>query len=236
MECFMSKKIVFAAFLLVLAAVVFAADFGVSVGGGAILGGNFTSSKTDPAIITTIPYMITNELAYDTNSFVSGFFLFTDFTYAELSTAYFAEIGHVTGTATPNLGAPTAINEKYLSHVIIVDLLGKYPVALNEKFTLFPALGVGLKLPVGGNVNCDKRHDVIWGVVAKAGGGFDFALTDTLFLRAEALFAFQFASDQKAKIEQDVPGLGKRTFDYQFKDAGYNLGPQVKIAVGYKIF
>jgi hypothetical protein len=236
-EYLMCKKMFFAAFLLVLAAAVFAADFGISVGGGALLWGNFTSSETDPAVFMTSPVTVTNELAYDTKAFVAGAFLFADATYAELSAAYFAEIGTVTGTSkTVTSGVPQEdpIDEDYLSHVIIVDLLGKYPFVLNEKFTVFPALGVGIKLPIAGNKNSDKEHDVTWGVVGKAGAGLDFFITQALFLRAEALFAYQFASDQEAKIEQD-PGTGKQTFDYQFKSTGYNLGPQVKIGVGYKI-
>jgi opacity protein-like surface antigen len=160
--------------------------------------------------------------------------LFVDATYAELSAAYFAEIGKVTGVTSTITGTPGGVadgttradDQDYLSHVIIVDLLGKYPFVLNEKFTVFPALGVGLKFPIVGNENSDKEHDVTWGVVGKAGAGLDFALTQALFLRCEALFAYQFASDQEAKINGT---------DYQFKSEGYNLGPQVKIGVGYKV-
>jgi hypothetical protein len=182
--------------------------------------------------------------AYKTGAFDVGAFVFVDATYAELSAAYFAEIGKVTGinstiTHTPagvaavGMGASLPPNgpiaqpdEDYLSHVIIVDLLGKYPFVLNEKFTVFPALGVGLKFPIAGNDFSDKEHDITWGVVAKAGGGLDFALAQKLFLRCEALFNYQFASDKKAKID----GV-----DYQFKSSGYNLGPQVKIGLAYKI-
>jgi hypothetical protein len=236
----MSKKISFAVFFFVLAAAVFAADFGISVGGGAILGGNFTKSETDPADMT-IPMpgggTVSGKmaLAYETNAFLAGAFLFADAAYAELSVAYFAEIGKVTGiTSTmsefsyPSLNGSQPDDDKdYLSHVFIVDLLGKYPFVLNEKFTVFPALGIGLKFPFAGNKSSDKEHDITWGVVAKAGAGLDFSLTQALFLRCEALFAYQFVSDQEAKIEK---------IDYQFKSVGYNLGPQIKIGVAYKIF
>jgi hypothetical protein len=173
--------------------------------------------------------------SYETKTFDSGAFIFVDAVYAELSAAYLAEIGKVTGEM--EMGAPMStkqpIDEDYVSHVIIVDLLGKYPIALNEKLTVFPALGVGLKFPFGGNDFSDKEHDVTWGVVAKAGAGLDISLTQRLFLRCEALFAYQFASDKEAKIE--IPMNNKHKFKFKFKDVGYNLGPQVKIAVGYKI-
>jgi hypothetical protein len=231
----MSKKIFCLACLFVLAAAAFAADFGLSVGGGSLLGANFTKSETDSTILVAT---MTNTLAYDTKTFDAGAFLFVDAAYAELSAAYIAEIGTVTGTAKTTSLPDVPIDEDYLSHVIIVDLLGKYPFVLNEKFTVFPALGLGLKFPFAGNKSSDKEHDVTWGVVTKAGAGLDFALTQALFLRCEALFAYQFVSDKEAKIEQDLSsfGQGKKTFDYQFRSIGYNLGPQVKIGLGYKIF
>jgi opacity protein-like surface antigen len=228
----MKKKIFFAVFLLVLAVAAFAADFGLSVGGGALLGANFTKSETD--VTEVMPTIMTMAFSYETKTFDVGAFIFVDATYAELAVAYLAQIGTVTGEAsTVYSGNPskTPVDEDYLSHVLIVDLLGKYPIALNEKFTVFPALGVGLKFPFAGNDFSDKGHDVTWGVVAKVGGGLDFSLTQSLFLRCEALFGYQFASDKEAKIETQGT-----TSTYNFKDAGYNLGPQVKIGVGYKIF
>jgi hypothetical protein len=44
----MNKYIFLAVFLFAAASAVFAVDFGISVGGGALLGGNFTKSETDP--------------------------------------------------------------------------------------------------------------------------------------------------------------------------------------------
>jgi hypothetical protein len=232
----MCKKIFVAVFLLATATAVFAVDFGISVGGGALLGGNFTKSETDPSTILMDlgmgPMPAKMALAYETSAFDVGAFVFVDAAYVELSAAYFAEIGEVTGVTATISGTGIADgpqskdDEDYLSHVIIVDLLGKYPFVLNEQFTVFPALGVGLKFPIAGNDFSDKEHDVTWGVVAKAGAGLDVALTQSLFLRCEALFSYQFISDREATID----GV-----DYDFKAEGYNLGPQVKIAVGYKV-
>ncbi|MDR1863573.1 MAG: hypothetical protein LBQ67_06605 [Treponema sp.] len=233
----MNKRIFFAAFLLVLAAAAFAVDFGISAGGGPLLGANFTKSETDVAK-NAVNYppagLVDVSLSYETKTFDVGAFIFVDATYAELAVAYLAEIGKVTGDTIVSMSGTqvpkTPIDEDYVSHVLIVDLLGKYPFVLNEKFTVFPALGVGLKFPFAGNKSSDKEHDVTWGIVAKGGGGLDFSLTQSLFLRCEALFAYQFVSDREAKIDM---GTGKA--DFQFKPAGYNLGPQVKIGVGYKI-
>ena len=229
----MFKKIFFAAFLLVLAAAVWAADFGIRVGGGLLHGLNFSSSETDPAILVADP-TAKMDLAYKTKTFDVGAFLFADATYAEVSVAYFAELGNVTGITSTITGATipgmngkfSMPDEDYASHIFTVYILGKYPFVLDEKFTVFPILGVGFKFPIAGNENSDKEHDVTWGVVGKAGAGLDFSLTQALFLRCEALFAYQFASDKEATIDGT---------EYQFKSVGYNLGPQVKIGVGYKV-
>jgi opacity protein-like surface antigen len=231
----MIKKSFFAACLFVLTAAAFAADFEISAGGGSLLGANFTSSETKAAVLGPV----TTTLAYDTKTFDAGAFMFADVTYAELSAAYLAEIGKVTGNSTTTGTIPGSprkdnIDEDYVSHVFIADLLGKYPFVLNEKITIFPALGIGLKLPFAGNKFSDKEHDVTWGLAAKGGAGLDFSFTPNLFLRCETLYVYQFLGDKEAKIEQNVAG-NPQTIDYRFKDSGYNLGVQVKIAVGYKI-
>ncbi|MDR0640113.1 MAG: hypothetical protein LBG27_14660 [Spirochaetaceae bacterium] len=225
-----SKRIFLAVSFFLLAAALFAVDFGITVGGGAILGGNFTSSETDPTDLMGGAMKMT--LSYDTSTFDAGAFIFADATYAELAVAYIAEIGTVTGESITTILGTDPIEEDYVSHVLIVDLLGKYPIILNDRLIVFPALGIGVKLPFAGNDNSDKEHAITWGITAKAGAGLDFALSERLSLRGEALFSYQFISDRDATIEFGPP-LGKN--DFKFKESGYNFGPQVKIGLGYKI-
>ncbi|MDR0403058.1 MAG: hypothetical protein LBH35_05650 [Treponema sp.] len=228
----MIKKSFFMAclFVLVAAASAFAANFEISLGGGPFLGANFTSSETEPANLG----IGTSKLAYDTKTFDAGVSLFADLTYVELSAAYLAEIGQVSGKSFWQTVGSLAdqietYDEDYVSHTFVVDLLGKYPFAITQSVTIFPVLGIGLKFPFAGNSNSDKEHDIAWGVAVKGGAGFDFSFTRRLFLRCEALFGYQFLSDKNAKVEQNG-----QTVDFKFKSAGYNLGPQVKVALGYK--
>jgi outer membrane protein W len=216
----------------------FAADFAFSVGGGAILGYSWSKSETDPAsIMYPVPGMgimpAAMSYGYQTHSFDAGAFVFADATYAELSAGYVFQIGKVTDINADVSGMPISEPDKdYQSHLIILDLLGKYPFTLTQKLSVFPAAGVGAKFAVGGNENSDNKHDVLWGLNLKAGGGVDYALTDVIFIRGEILYYFQLASDKDAKIEV-MPGAGKT--DFHFANAGYYMGPQVKIAAGYKL-
>jgi hypothetical protein len=237
------RKIAVLAVGLILGAGVgaFAADFSFSIGGGPVLGYSASKSETDPTDIM-YPYGMgfvpaTMSYAYKTNSFDVGAFIFADCTYVELTAGYMFQTGKVTDIkADASMGGspvptPPIDDEDYQSHLIILDLLGKYPFTITEKLSVFPAVGVGVKFPVGGNDYSDNKHDVLWGLNLKAGGGVDFALTDVIFIRGEVLYYFQIASDKDAKIEV-MPGTGKT--DFHFANAGYYMGPQVKIAAGYK--
>jgi hypothetical protein len=207
----------------------FAADFALSVGGGAILGYSASKSETD---VTLIGGMLPMSYGYQTHSFDAGAFVFADATYAELSAGYMFQTGKVTDIQANISGmSPKSVSdEDYQSHLIMLDLLGKYPFTITQKISIFPAAGVGVKFAVGGNDYSDYNHEVLWGLSLKAGGGVDYALTDVIFLRGEVLYYFQIASDRDAVIKEYGPPM-----KFHFANAGYYMGPQVKIAAGYKL-
>jgi opacity protein-like surface antigen len=212
----------------------FAADLGWGFGGGAILGYSWSKSETNPTDVKFYGIMPAEmTFAYKTHSFDSGVFLFADCTYVELTAGYIFQTGKVTDIEADVSGQPQSKDDvDYKSHLIIIDLLGKYPFILTGKLSVFPAFGVGSKFAVGGNEFSDNTHDVLWGLSLKAGGGVDYALTDAIFLRGEILYYFQIASDKDAKIAQE-PELKKSAF--HFANVGYYMGPQIKIAAGYKL-
>jgi hypothetical protein len=231
-------------FLLFLGSAIFAADFGISLGGGAIFGPSFSKSVTNNMSGTLvlppsyIPTSGSAALAYETKTFDVGAFVFGDFTFAELSLAYMTQLGNVVNskmtTITGGGSMTTSLPDVYYkNHVILADLLGKYPFAITSRFSVFPALGVGLKFSVAGNANSDFKHSVWWGLSLKGGIGGDFSLTDRLFLRGEILFYFLLASDKEAEIPE-YADMGVPRFS--FKNEGYYWGPQFKLAIGYKLF
>ena len=242
------KKLMMAAALLAAASMAWSLD--LEFGGGVFLGGSWSKSETEkfvllPGTSSVNPYRVDMKgtFEYNTNSFDVGGFLFAGIDYAELTVGYLGQFGKVTdikGTMTdmvtpagdrplPEPQIASQPNEDYKSHLFVVDLVGKYPFALSEKISIFPALGLGYKLTLAGR---DYDNDVRWGLNVRGGGGVDFALTDKLFLRGEALFVFQIASDKEATLNDEaLPHHPAVTF----ASKGYYMGPLVKLAVGYKI-
>jgi hypothetical protein len=116
----------------------------------------------------------------------------------------------------------------------LIDVLGKYPFALNEKISIYPALGMMFRLPVAGNDYSDLEHKANWGLGIKGGGGLDFSLTETLFLRCELLVYYELAADKEISASvSSMSAMG--AIDFDVKDAGYYIQPQLKIAVGFKL-
>jgi hypothetical protein len=250
----MIKKSAACAAMLLISSSLFALD--LSVGGGAIFGYSASKSETDPTKVRgdlTVtspggdipPGYYPNEIlemvyGYQTSSFDIGAFGFVDARYVEFSAGYIAQIGKVTDIYGVALGERVNEPDKdYTSHLIILDLLGKYPFTLNEKLSVFPAFGFGVKFAVGGNDYSDCTHDILWGFMVKAGGGLDYNVSEKLYMRSELLFYFQLASDMDAKIAGGgANSIGFFNFekqDFHFAPKGYYLGPQLKIALGYRL-
>jgi hypothetical protein len=239
----------------------FALDF--AVGGSLIIGGTWSQSETDPKNQakdldpTESSLRIDNSLEYKTKSCDIGFGFFTDFTYGEFAFAFVQQRGKVydiysnTGFYTGNVynskspGKMKLERQDYINNLIVLDLLGKYPVAVGEKMTVYPALGLSTRFSVGGNENSDFAHDQDWGFGLKGGGGFDFPLPHSTFFRAELLCYYELAADKHATImgakykqTSSDPYIGEdgyASYGYHFKDAGYYVAPQLKLSVGYKI-
>ncbi|MDR2510438.1 MAG: hypothetical protein LBC77_07335 [Spirochaetaceae bacterium] len=229
------KRLMMTAAFLAAASVVWSID--LEFGGGAFLGASWSKSETETFVVSpassSMPVDIKGTFEYNTNSFDAGGFLFAGINYAELSVGYLGQFGKVTdikmSMEMPGVPSQAQDDEDYTSHLFVVDLLGKYPFAIGEKISLFPALGVGLKLTLAGH---DYDNEVSWGLNLKGGGGVDVALTERLFFRGEALFVFQVASDREATLKDD--NLPHKP-DVTFAATGYYMGPLVKLAVGYKI-
>jgi opacity protein-like surface antigen len=181
---------------------------------------------------------------YNQNTVVAGFYAFFDATYAE------ANVAMVFGrTLLDNTKDRTAGDNKPINiSALRLGLLGKYPIPLNGKFTLFPMLGIDGEIVMsekhdGKNtkitISKSKKdatgtdaHSSFW---FKAGVGGDYALTETLYLRGEFLYGIRLNN----KAEQWLLGDGGKTTGLNNKDikqfssiVGHGL--DVKVGVGYK--
>jgi hypothetical protein len=160
-----------------------------------------------------------------------GGFAFFDATYAEVSLGFFGGSGKL----KYEMGGQS--NEADMSFMgIDIGLLGKYPFALNEKFSLFPLLGITYRLALSakdedGNQYKNSDGDEAPGDFSafwfKLGGGLDFSFTDHVYLRGEALYGLRLANKFEKDLVDSIPSSANpKTL------LGHGL--EVKIAVGYR--
>ncbi|MDR3302540.1 MAG: hypothetical protein LBT01_08475 [Spirochaetaceae bacterium] len=260
----MTKKTVFLAVLMAAAgSALFALD--LSFGAGIWTGATANKMSSEDKNITVpagmlypftgqyLPVIATPAkiaLNYTVNDNDIGGFFFVDCEYAELTLGYLCQVGTVSKITTPMVsGDPqldsflaqssTQGNKNYVSHLFNIDVLGKYPVAMSEQLTLFPALGLMFRIPVGGNENSDYKHEANWGLGIKLGGGMDLHVSEHVYIRGELLCYFELAADKEINVPEYADQLSvfqpENGTAFTVKSEGYYIQPQVKLAVGYKL-
>jgi hypothetical protein len=224
------KKAVIVILMVVMGSALFALEF--SFGGGIMTGATFNTMETNATEVLPSTFVA---VEYTVKDFDIGAFVFADIKYAELSIGFLQQIGKVTDV-NATLGGAVVYpqpNETYISSLLLIEVLGKYPFTLNEKISVYPALGLMFRIPVAGNDYSDLEHKANWGLGIKGGGGLDFNLSETLFLRCELLVYYELAADKEinASITKPMPASA----DFKVKDAGYYVQPQLKIAIGFRL-
>jgi len=187
-----------------------------------------------------------------------GAHLFFDLTYAEVSVGYF------TGGGVWTLGVKlkqdlssnfnnvlgdysTEINSTFST--VDLGLLGKYPIAVSDKITLFPAVGIDYRLCFSGeskydlsslgyladlvNVdmgdlvgNGDWEDDAAFSALFfKLGAGLDFKFSERLFIRSEFMYGVRLESKAEEELinrfKTGINGL----IDDQINDIINNVAP-----------
>jgi opacity protein-like surface antigen len=159
-----------------------------------------------------------------TNTVGGGFGAFFDATYAKIGLG----LDFANQKAADSKGDGTSLT--YFS----LSLLGKYPIGLTEKLTLFPLLGFDWNIAMGGESHgikikrSDLGEDSMFGekdrydaFLIDLGAGVDFALTESLYLRGSFLYGFKTNS----KDEREYVDEGAKVF---------TSGPTLEIGIGYK--
>jgi len=150
-----------------------------------------------------------------------GGFAFFDATFVELSFGFFAASGglKVRGNKTSDISY-TGLD---------ISLLGKYPFALSEQFTLFPLLGIDYRRFVSvkykpSNSTADAftagDYSALW---FKLGAGADYAFTGHIFARLGVVYGIRLANKQEKDGAKAMGG-----------DTKLGHGLDVKLAVGYR--
>jgi opacity protein-like surface antigen len=210
--------------VLVLAAIVavggvFAQGLVLSAGAGGFIGGDFgggiEGSVGGQLMKTETPY------------FGGGGFAFFDATYAELSLGISGNGGTMKVTGSPDQDS-SLVN-------LNIGLLGKYPFAINDKLSVFPLLGIDYQVTLSAKIDGKDYEDLNNGKASdfsalwfKFGGGVDYSLTESLYLRLDLLYGIRLANklENDMKDNTSIPGADVKTL------LGHGL--TVKVGVGYK--
>ena len=199
--------------------------FRISIGGGGLFSGNFSSWSVEKDAAESNLYRYNS-----TNMNVAPYFLL-DFKFVELNIGLL--LGQVNGDST------MSGNNNFPAQTL--GLRGsaylKLPFALSPMFSLFPLLGADYDLqliarksndydatfPINGNSNA-KPIDALNNLWFKAGLGLDTFFNDHLFLRTELLYGVRLQNEMEKyllDIRDDVNGM-------------LGHGGDFKIAIGYR--
>ena len=190
-------------------------SFSLGAGGGftSDFGGGYAVTTGDPSFMgggseissVRTPYM------------GGGGFVFMDATFVELS------LGFLGGSGTDLPYSFTGLD---------IGLLGKLPIAVNDRFALFPLLGINHRAMLlmrdghGNEIDNTRDFNSLW---FRLGGGMDISFTDNIFLRGQALYGIRRPNRAERNAVDsfyDNPNVNARTLQ------GHGL--EIRLAVGYR--
>jgi len=207
----MQKKIVLALLMTaLLAGGVFAQGF-LSAGGGLAISPSFSTGKYDG-----------KELDDASVGFDAGLNLFFDAKYVEVN------LGLLFGNTK---SAKDAGGKGIDTTTLTLGLVGKYPFEFGTKFALFPFLGIDYSINLGAKSDGEeikdegdfKKADYFNALSILLGIGFDFGLTDSIYLRLEAGYGIVL----NTKVQADLVSKDSK---YVFSNGKI----PAKLAIGFR--
>jgi len=164
----------------------------ISIGGGALFASDFGGGVTFDGGQIAMPF------------YGFGGFLTFDVTYAAISIGYMQGGGKWKG---PNSVNPDSLPDMTRS-MLNIGVYSKYPnIALGKNINVYPILSLNYELAVSGKLEYksgrkymfDERNedgyaaDALNALWVKVGGGADYYLTQSVYLRAELLYGIRTA-------------------------------------------
>ena len=253
----MKKYITLLTLFFALTAALAAADFSLSAGGGGYMGGLFTRyTLTAPGSIDGEPVNV--DADQEMNQFNLGGFLFVDGTWAVFSLGIQHGLNNYNETmiaSSPTIDDLVMPSQGKGSETMLsLALLGKYPFTLNDRFTLFPLLGMEYQIalaqtrePDGGRKRYDRTDGIressakgdpyplsVWNSwFAVIGAGLDYRVFSSLFVRAQLLYGFRlltpYENDALEKARKGVNASNPKL-------SGLTSGPALSISAGWRFF
>ena len=204
------------ALLALIATGAFAQGFQMSAGGGAFFDYSFNNGISG-TILTIDSYFGIRNVSF-------GAYGFFDATYVEVGVGIAYGSLSLGSEGWGDLIVANYGSDDFGSAVQLdFTILGKYPINLGA-FTIFPLLGVSYNMVLSHTMNGESNNSPgdlnQFGILG--GAGLDFGLTDSLYLRGEALFHLRFAS--KDMSDGAINGFSTTL----------GMGPRVRVAVGYR--
>ena len=194
------------------------AQFGMSAGIGAFYGTDFGSG-----IEATVSGV---NIAFEMPHSGIGFFGFVDIGSVEVSAGYFSSKGDWAVSATGGgLSSSNSMGEVSFTS-INVGLLLKYPLAMGG-FTVFPAAGIEyyylLSAQSGSTTYTD--HEKISQLWIKAGAGLDIMMSNSMYIRATALYGIKMPNELEKELVNKHPDFKPRM----------GHGFTIKLGIGFSI-
>ncbi|GHV13726.1 hypothetical protein FACS189491_09070 [Spirochaetia bacterium] len=210
----MKKSILCLIGICALASGAFALDVDLSVGGGFVFTGAWTTARTEmnragdasPMPIAMAMQINSDQKATDLNY---GGFLFFDATYVEFSLSASGGSGVLDDVSTATTTVNGAVMNKKRVHntyhksattSLGIGFLGKYPFHF-QQFTFFPMAGLEYQMFFSGSYENKYSRDAIATKASdfntlwfRGGAGADYAISEKLFIRFEGLYGCKLAA------------------------------------------
>jgi hypothetical protein len=204
----MEKKLIVVLFMItLLTGGVFAQEKLLSVGVGVLAVPSFSEYKYEaPGFSDTMKM----------NRFGMGVNVFFDITYVEIN------MGLLFGEYKSDMSG-----DRYFTEIVF-GLVGKYPIHIGKKIVFFPFVGIdynyNLLSEMGGFEAQDDSYD---NLSILLGIGFDFGLTDTMYIRTEAGYGFMLNNQVQNDMIDSATAVGGKCSITQGKIP-------IKVALGFR--
>jgi len=182
----------------------------------------------------------------------SGIFL--DARFLQFSFGYFSATGFGGRTGGAAWGVPTDYGNAVSPTGLEFALLGKFPVEVSPRITLFPLLGVAYRLVLAGSPalpphsGADAENRIsqspaglssLW---FRLGGGMDLSLTGPMFLRGSFSYGVRLRNgwensviDAGDMLNSEVAQAGANRFTVNYDSVRLGHGVDVTIGLGFRL-
>jgi len=232
-------------------------SFGVSASFSGNFGGGVSGSVTRAVFNSNPPVPDTVSQFLDNDIFSRGVYtgmggsIFFDAHFVQFSAGYFR------GTLSSRDREATSIFTQDIdidTSWIDISLLGKFPVELSPRITVFPLAGVAYRIMLTGGIprneitlrrdfgNLDHgvsfnpaRANALW---FRLGGGMDFSLSETMFLRGNFTYGIRLRNRWENDMIDNSPYarlIGINLIESTYDSARLGHGVDITVGIGFRL-